>query len=275
MSEKVEITERTDQDVLEEMESSFLDAIIPSHGKEGRVRICDMGPIEGQAIPESYRFHFNYLPCEMRKVALRNFNAMHGFYAALKDTLKLFEDELALYCQSRPALNSFQPANDWGFLSNRYRDYFARNRKRVHDRKRRLALRIAVLREKVRYLEYNFIDAESGIPRAPEPCHLCASSDIVKLVAPQDRPLCSTKGCKYVVCLLCLSKLRKQFDPTYCPGCRGKMMYRGGFPIRHDEVDPFFNYPHDLLYDHDEVESPDENSENEVAEQAGDEEIEL
>lgn len=192
-------------------------------------------------MPDSMRFHVMCLPRDMRGAALRHFRAARALRDALRDSLDLYELELASYSDNRPTFRTFKHPNDFALLKPGQREAFTRNRKRFHERRKRVIARIARLQEKLNYLDSQYFVDDAGIPPAPRWCDLCNISGELKMVTADRQPTCSNGNCKFVLCNECFMEIRQKEVTPRCPGCRCEYLRLNGVYQRHEGLDPFFS----------------------------------
>ena len=197
---------------------------------------------ETSVVSSKLRDITNLLPPIVRDSAIDTYVAYSSLREHYDDVHELLLAEFRMLDSNRMAMRKFDPCS-FKKLSPKYRNNFARSCKRLHERKARLAIRIARTREKISYLDKRVLAHEGGPPAAPQPCSLCYIEGTGTLVLPKSQPACSNVNCQFCICMDCFHKLKigtNIREQVKCPGCRSNFVMKGLFTIcRKEYMDPF------------------------------------
>lgn len=191
-------------------------------------------------LPEKFLATVNLLPPTIRSVAIENYLSFLRLREHFADVLLYLQTEFMALDDHRVSMRPFDP-DLFRRLSPKFRNNFARSRKRLFARRVRLSCHIVRVRNKIRYLDNQILKHSGGPPPAPEPCSLCLLEGTGTLVLPREQPMCGTVGCKFVVCILCYRKLSKHHAVVpECPGCRSRYNSHSVLHVRKvEERNPF------------------------------------
>lgn len=230
----VSVLDGDDSKVLEEMEMAA------AHERLTKLREDD-GLSE---MSDEVKFHLLHLPEIMRLSAIDAFKAHKAVLNQLRSMRELTTAEYELYAD--PKSNVYRALNpiESTYLAGKYYNSFRKTRSNCVSRRNKKFREIKKYEARIAYLEQELL-CESGLPKPLEMCDLCRLSGEVTMVTPYDRPLCSNKLCKFVLCDKCLRSFDNDLNTrSRCPGCRSEyVLARNANSVfnirRHVELDSF------------------------------------